>query len=100
MRKAQGLSINTIVIAALALVVLILLILVVRTQLQKGTQKYIDISGTAEKEAKSKDICETMFALHTRKCVSGACPKDFVALPGSWADCTDAKGTTCCEATA
>lgn len=98
MRKAQGLSINTIVIAALALVVLVLLILVVRTQLQKGTQKYIDISGTAEKEAKAKDICETMFALHTRKCIAGSCPKDFIQLPGDWTDCKTT-GKICCEST-
>ncbi len=97
MRKAQGLSINTIVIAALALVVLFLLIMVVRTQLQKGTQRYLNISGSAEQEAKSKDICETMFALHTRKCVAGGCPKDFIPLPSGWSDCKD--GKTCCEAT-
>lgn len=99
MRKAQGLSINTIVIAALALVVLVLLIMVVQTQLRKGTQRYLNISGSAEQEAKSKDICETMFALHSRRCAT-ACGGDFpVELPGSWTDCTSAKGTKCCQAT-
>lgn len=97
MRRGQGLSIQTIVLAALALFVLVLLILLVRTQLQKGSQKYLNISGEAEKEARAKNICETMFALRSRVCAN-TCPQNYVALPGQWEDCKPPKGTTCCEA--
>jgi hypothetical protein len=99
MKRGQGLSINVIVIAALAIVVLIILIFVVRTQLQKGTQKYLNISGEAEKEARSKDICETLFALKSRTCMPACDQQKFTDLGTGWSDCAKkGGGYHCCEA--
>lgn len=97
MKKAQGLPLNTIVLAVLALIVLVLLIWLVKTQVQKGSQKYLNISGEAEREAKAKDVCETLFALRSRVCADACDPKDFVQLPGEWSDCKAKKKTACCE---
>lgn len=98
MKRGQGLSINTIVLAALALVVLVLLIFLVRNQLQKGSQKYTGIESEAEKQAKA-DYCESLFALHPRKCSAKNCADvaNSQPLQGSWADCKGEKGTTCCQ---
>ncbi|MEM4247462.1 MAG: hypothetical protein QXF14_04025 [Candidatus Woesearchaeota archaeon] len=99
MKRGQGLSINTIILAVLGLVVLVLLILIVRTQLQKGSQKYVNITGEAEKEARAKDVCETIFALRSRQCAEpGKCPANYQPLSGSWQDCQAPK-SVCCEAT-
>ena len=97
MRKGQGMSINTIVLAVLALVVLVLLIFLVRNQLQKGSQKYLNISGEAETQARSKDICETMFALRSRTCLASCDPTKYNDLGTNWQDCKT-KGGHCCEA--
>jgi hypothetical protein len=99
MKRGQGLSINTIVIAALSLVVLVILIFVVRTQLQKGTQKYTGITKEAETEARAKDICETLFALKSRVCMPSCDQQKFTDLGTNWADCTKkGSGYHCCEA--
>jgi hypothetical protein len=102
MKRGQGMSINTIVLAVLALVVLVILIFLVRTQLQKGSQKYLNISGEAENEAKSKNICETMFSLKSRTCMSASdCTTNIKGTPwpGPWQDCEKkAPGSICCEA--
>ncbi|MEM4253844.1 MAG: hypothetical protein QXR48_00440 [Candidatus Woesearchaeota archaeon] len=96
MKRGQGLPINTIILAVLGLVVLVVLIVLITTQLQKGSKKYVNISETAEQQAKA-DVCETLFALHTRKCAN-SCSEvpNSITLPGTWADCTP-KGMSCCE---
>ena len=96
MKRGQGLSIQTIVIAALALVVLVILIFVIRGQIQKGTQKYINISSEAELQSRAKDRCQTMFS--GRECFKDKCPdKGYIEMPGTWPDCTEMGRSKCCE---
>jgi hypothetical protein len=106
MKRGQGLSLNTIVLAVLALIVLFLLIWLFRTHLQKGSQKYVNITSEAEREARTKEICESMFALRTRNCVESeaACTGKglgFNPVKGAWSDCNAKYKTAtsvCCEA--
>jgi len=96
---------NTVVLAVLSLVVLVLLIMLIRTQLQKGSQKYTNISAEAEREARAKDVCETLFALRSRTCVESEtkCKEigtDYRPVSGAWSDCNRKFGKTttiCCE---
>jgi hypothetical protein len=95
MKRAQGLPINTIILAVLGLVVLIILILLVRTQLQKGSGKYSELTSTAEQQAKEKNVCGAMFAYPPTSCVkSGECkgvPRNDLT------GCDTSKGEVCCE---
>lgn len=61
-KKAQGLSMNTIVVAALALVVLVVMIMVYTTQIKKGTDTTSSIGDQAALEAKVKTWCIGSFA--------------------------------------
>ncbi len=92
MKKAQGLPVNTIILAVLGLVVLIILILLVKTQLQKGSGKYSNITSSAEIEAKSENVCESMFAYPPRKCAAQSDCKGVVRN-----DMTCGSGKVCCE---
>ena len=103
-KRAVSLSMNTIVIAGLALLILVILILVFRGQIGKTTQSYLDIGKQASEEAKVTDKCETL--LGNRVCVQSNCPPSQVvgkqtvsyyklAEPQKgWSDC---KGKVCCE---
>ena len=96
MKRGQGLGVNTIVLAALALIVLVILIFVFRTQIQKGTQKYLEIGEKAETEARGENLCETLVS--GRVCLQ-ECPKpQFFKVPGKWNDCKGDK-PDCCERT-
>ncbi len=93
MKRGQGLPINTIILAILGLVVLIILILLVRTQLQKGSSKYSNITSTAEQQAKDQSYCENMFAYPPRSCTAqsdckGSIVSGYIGCPS---------GKVCCE---
>ena len=65
MKKAD-LSLNTVVMAILALVVLIVLILVFREQIGSAAQRYFNIGDDAEKTALGKK-CQSFLSPSTRQ---------------------------------
>lgn len=93
-KKAFEMSINAIVIAALALLVLIILALVFSSQVREGVKKYLGISSSAEEDIKSKDKCETFFS--GRQCFASKPEQGYILLPGTWKDCQE-KGFQCYE---
>ena len=70
MKKAQGLSINVIVIAAIALLVLIVLVVILTGQ----TQKFGQGLGEAQKECKPSDIVGAEQVPIDGSCPSGKKP--------------------------
>ena len=66
MKKAD-LSLNTVVMAILALVVMIVLILVFREQIGSAAQRYFNIGDEAEETALGKK-CQSFLSPSTRQC--------------------------------
>lgn len=86
-RKAQGLSLNTVIIAALGLIVLIILVLVLTGRIRgtsEGIEKTQDIVDTSKCEIPGVRKCVLM-----DQCENG----ELFSLPGCDA------GTFCCELT-
>jgi len=99
MKRAQGLPINTIVIAALGLLVLVILAFVIRNQIAQGTKKYTEIGKEAEIKA---DKCASIIL--NRACNENACDekkgqRQVYSPAGEWADCKAANKQYCCEGT-
>ena len=82
-KKAMGLSINTIIIAALGLIVLVIIAFIFRTQVGEYVRGY---GETADKAIKSADEnnCERLFADVTRKCSANSLESetDWTEIPG------------------
>ena len=96
MKKAD-LSLNTVVMAILALVVLIVLILVFREQIGSAAQRYFNIGDDAEKTALGKK-CQSFLSRSTRQCGDANAPptQDYeVRSLGSMEDCQS--GQVCWE---
>ena len=67
-KKAQGLSMNTIIIAALVLIVLIVLVMIFKTQISDVSKGFTGISKDAQKKAEeSKGSLSDLFG----KCEEG-----------------------------
>jgi len=97
--KKGDLSINTVVIAALAIFVLVVLIIVFNTQIRKGAFEYFNIQDDAASAAKGNK-CVTILSAGTHKCVTGSCESTWMELSPSdpdagWKDCGPTR--VCCE---
>jgi len=96
MKRAQGLPINTIILAVLGLAVLVILLFLVSGKLSEGSKKYGNITQSAEEQAKSQDVCESVFAYPQRKCLSSSecTQRNGFDRPG-YKGCSGS--TVCCE---
>ena len=73
-KKAQGLSLQVIIIAAISIVVLIVLIIIFRQQISIGSKRYLDIGQSAEDEVKGETCTSFITA---RQCSVDAPSEDF-----------------------
>ncbi|MFC1800525.1 hypothetical protein ACFLYT_00570 [Nanoarchaeota archaeon] len=83
-KKAQGISMNVIIIAAIALIVMVVLIAIFTGRISK-----VQDEGAAAEDRAKANICGTVGI-----CAS-ECPDDYEVKDspvGKWTDCTD----TCC----
>jgi len=83
-KKAQGLSLQVIIIAALSLVVLVILIIIFRQQIGTGAKRYTDIGQSAEDEVKGEKCISFITA---RQCSTDAPSEDFGWIDVGKKDC-------------
>ena len=100
-KKGVELSINAIVVIVLALFVLVVLFFVLQRGIIGGTQKYFNLSESAEKEIRAENVCAKIFS--GRMCYPSSCPDSYVEISGDWADCrkesnsAESGSVVCCE---
>jgi hypothetical protein len=85
-KKAQGLSLQVIIIAAISLVVLIILIIIFRQQISIGSKRYLDIGQSAEDEVKGEKCTSFITA---RQCSTDAPSEDFEWVDVGKKDCKE-----------
>ena len=85
MKKAQGISMNVIIIAAIALIVMIVLIAIFTGRIGKFQQE-----AAAGEERAKEQICATQGTC-AASCGEGF--REISGPAGGWIDCTD----VCCE---
>lgn len=78
MKKAQGLSLEIIIIAAISLFVLIVLLVIFRVQIFGGAEKYTKIGESAEQDIKGEK-CASFIAVRQ-------CSKDKPSEDYEWTD--------------
>ena len=96
-KRAEGLSINMIIIAALGLIVLIIVAVIFRTQIFHYSKGYTDTANKAIESAEGQR-CTSLFSMGTRKCSStppGTEWKKIDPAKDKWIDCEN----TCWEKT-
>ena len=96
MRKGS-LTLETIIVAALALIVLVVLAFIFRTQVGDLVKKYRGVSDDLEEQAKGMK-CVTLATMSQRQCES-SCSAEWseVPLPAEAKEWKDCKTKKCCE---
>ncbi len=95
-KKGVSLSINTLVIIALAILVLFVLSFFLSTTIRDNVKKYLTLSEAAEKDINATNICEKMFT--DRRCMAN-CGK-YQDLGTDWKDCKNMPDKPrCCKTT-
>ncbi len=95
-KKAQGISINTVIIAAIALIVLVVLIAVFTGRIGLFGQG-LDNAVQGQYCENSKAPSETPdSAKMDGQWTAGACDPDYKPVYGNFVDAKDNPGKTCC----
>jgi len=89
-KRAAGLSMDIIIIAAIGFMVLIIVAAIFKGQSSRYSKGYSDVAEEAIKTAEG-NTCAALFAGETRKCFADGPPKegnwDSTPVPGEWEDC-------------
>jgi hypothetical protein len=91
-KKGVELSLQAIVIAALAVIALVVILIIFGSQIRKAIFGYNDVTNNSIGTIKGNN-CGSLFSMD-RKCFASGCPTGWKPVPGSWSDCTTG---ACCE---
>lgn len=90
-KRAQGLSLNMIIVAAIGFIVLVIVAIIFRTQIIDYANKYRD---TADRTIESAEggSCVSLFSTTTRKCSEKAPSEEWKEVTlekDKWTDCKE-----------
>lgn len=88
-KRAQGLSIEYVIIAAIGFIVLVIIAIIFRTHSTRYSKGYSDTADSAIESAKG-ERCQALFMEETRRC-SASPPTDgtWQIVEGKWTDCKE-----------